>query len=142
MEELIKGSLEGSGQKYVYSALSRYEARIRFALKLISMMKTISFRIERLNDRIQKSIESSMLNTKRFHAMIDDYESDKNMIVQNLYHWNDQVVALLADNTQDRAYLDRLKDIEDEIGVNSDISTDAEKLKSIVNIIDIVKGGS
>ena len=80
--------------------------------KVISMIQNIKVKLGIINDLIQIEVEQSMSNIKAMVEMISEYESKKNTFSRNIYRHVDKKASLLAANSSDREFFERLHGIE------------------------------
>ncbi len=144
MEKQLKEDLQIIGEKYAQGLISDLEGQIKDIKKVISMVQSIKLKMDSIDEITRTQVEATMSNLAAMRGFIAEYLRNKNSMLMNIYSFADKKVSLLASNSADREYLEKLNSIQTEIGADQDISLAADKLKSLTSVVETMHnlGGS
>lgn len=138
MDPQTRAKVAEIGRLRLESQMSRLEGEIRVYLKFISMIETINRRVSNLRESLRNKIEVSENSLLRINDLIKTNESNISQLDKDLLLQTDTLIGLKAANSADKEFIQKLDEIEEEADVKMDLTADADVLKAIKTIADIM----
>ena len=138
MDPQTRAKVAEIGRLRLESQMSRLEGEIRVYLKFISMIETINRRVSNLRESLRNKIEVSENSLLRINDLIKTNESNISQLDKGLLLQTDTLIGLKAANSADKEFIQKLDEIEEEADVKMDLTADADVLKAIKTIADIM----
>ena len=138
MDPQTRAKVAEIGRLRLESQMSRLEGEIRVYLKFISMIETINRRVSNLRESLKNKIEVSENSLLRINDLIKTNESNISQLDKDLLLQTDTLIGLKAANSADKEFIQKLDEIEEEADVKMDLTADADVLKAIKTIADIM----